>query len=152
MGKKLKKSASLFFAIYLCLSVFFSGRMLSATAATPSEIMPMYNNTSCVSSNIGISSSGQLTIYYDYTGFPGKTSKAVITTYIERKTLGLFWKRVENGQTNNEWVDTKFGVDCSYFRVFQLPSSGTYRVTVTYQIYGSGGAADNIKCVMKDSY
>ena len=86
----------------------------------------------------------KLKIYYDYTGLSGKTTKVVITTYIEKKTLGLFWSRVENGQPNNQWVDTSY--------TFQLSSTGTYRVTVTYKVYGSGGAADEIKCVMKDSY
>ncbi len=137
--------------LVLCLSVvpFCS---VSAAAATPDEVMPLYNNTSSASSNINISSNGQLKIYYDYTGLSGKTTKVVITTYIEKRTLGLFWTRVDNGQSNDQWVDTSYSLDYYNLRTFQLSSTGTYRVTVIYKVYGSGGTADEIKCVMKDSY
>lgn len=149
MNKQIKKITSAI--LIFCLSV--TGMCaITASAVTPKIIAPLYNNTSSASSNINISNSGQLKIYYDYTGLSGKTTKVVITTYIEKKTLGLFWSRVENGQPNNQWVDTSYTLDYYKLRTFQLSSTGTYRVTVTYKVYGSGGAADEIKCVMKDSY
>lgn len=137
--------------LVLCLSIvpFFS---VSAAAATQEEVMPLYNNTASVTTAMNINSSGKMTISYQYSGYPSTTTKAVITTYIEKKTLGLFWSRVDIGTTDDQWVDTINDYRYTGSRTYQLSSSGTYRVTVVYKIYGSGGAADEIEYQAKDSY
>ena len=99
MNKQIKKIISAI--LIFCLSV--TGMCaITASAATPKIIAPQYNNTSSASSNMNISNSGQLKIYYDYTGLSGKTTKVVITTYIEKKTLGLFGQelKTDNRTTN----------------------------------------------------
>ncbi len=137
--------------LVLCLSIVpvFS---VSAAAATQEEVMPLYNNTASVTTAMNINSSGKMTISYQYSGYPSTTTKAVITTYIEKKILGLFWSRVDIGTTDDQWVDTINDYRYTGSRTYQLSSSGTYRVTVVYKIYGSGGAADEIEYQAKDSY
>lgn len=49
-----------------------------------------FNNTILASSVADVSSSGLLTVTNQYQGIPGKTTKGEITTYIEKKTWGLF--------------------------------------------------------------
>ena len=143
--------------LILCMSILAVQPVSAADLGTHSrnvvdEIMPLYNNVGTVNSNMSISSSGKMTINYMYTGAPSTTTKAVITTYIEKRTLGLFWTRVDIGEPDNQWVDTI--KDYSYYgsRTHQLSSSGTYRVTITYKIYGTGGSADTITSEIKDSY
>ena len=135
----------------LCVSIipFCS---ISASAATQWDVMPLYNNTASVTTAMNINDSGIMTISYQYSGYPAATTKAVITTYIEKRTLGLFWSRVDIGTTGDEWVDTINDYRYTGSRTYQLPSSGTYRVTVVYKIYGSGGSADEIEYRSKDSY
>lgn len=125
---------------------------VSAATIMQNEIMPYFNNVNTATANLSISDNGKLTINYKYTGYSGVTTKAVITTYIEKKTLGLFWKRVDIGTTNNEWVDTIYNYKYTGSRTHQLSSTGTYRVTVNFKIYGSGGAADEIERQIKVSY
>lgn len=137
--------------LILCLTIVpFSP--VSAAVADGNEIMPYYNNVKSASTVISINTNGKLTITYSYSGSPSITTKAVITTYIEKKTLGLFWTRVDIGTTNDEWVDTINSYSYSGTRTYQLSSKGTYRVTTIYKIYGSGGAADEIECKAQDSY
>lgn len=124
----------------------------SASAATPEEITPRYNNTLSTTTAMNINSSGKMTISYEYSGYPSTTTKAVITTYIEKKVLGLFWSRVDIGTTDDQWVDTINNYSYEGTRTYQLSSSGTYRVTVVYKIYGTGGAADEINYQKTDSY
>lgn len=137
--------------LILCLSIIPLSPVSAATA-TPEEIMPLYNNVGSATATININSSGKLTIGYKYSGYSSITTKAVITTYIEKKTLGLFWKRVDIGTTDDQWVDTIKDYRYTGSRTHQLSASGTYRVTVIYKIYGSGGSADEIKCKATDSY
>lgn len=148
--KKIIKSA-LATVLVLCLSVIplYS---VSAEAVLEEEIRPLYNNVNTATANLSISDSGKMTINYKYTGSSGITTKAVITTYIEKKVLGLFWTRVDIGTTTDEWVDTINNYKYTGSRTHQLSSSGTYRVTVIYKIYGSGGAADEIEKQITASY
>lgn len=116
------------------------------------EIIPRYNNVSYAESNVTISSSGKMNITNSFSGSASVFSRAVITTYVERKTLGLFWTRVDIGQTDDEWVDTIYTNVYSGTHSHQLEKAGTYRVTVEYVIYGSGGAADTITREIEKTY
>ncbi|MBR6509315.1 MAG: hypothetical protein IKT38_01765 [Clostridia bacterium] len=147
MNKFIKRILSV--VLVLCMAMI---PVYSASAATPDEVMPCYNNTASTTTTMNINSSGKMTITYKYAGYSSITTKAVITTYIEKKTLGLFWSRVDIGQPDDQWVDTVYDYRYSATRTGQLPSSGTYRVTVVYKIYGSGGSADVIEYQAQDSY
>ena len=87
-----------------------------------------------------------------FQGIRGKTTKGEITTYVEKKTLGLFWTRVDIGQPNNQWVDVVYDYLYDGTHTFQLSNHGTYRITVVYVISGSGGAADTITQTMTKTY
>lgn len=149
------------FLLIICMSIIpfhsvgASGKTISSdvtSVTSANEVMPRYNNVASVNTQMSINSSGKMSISYSYKGFPSSTTKAVITTYIEKRTLGLFWSKVDIGQPNNQWVDTFTEYSHTGTRTYQLSSSGTYRTTVTYKIYGSGGSADTITSELKDSY
>lgn len=142
MKKQLK--AMLTAILVLCLFVV---PLHPVSAATP-----RYNNVSNVTAAISIDDEGELTITYKYVGDPSVTTKAVITTYVEKKFLGLFWKRVDIGTVNKEWVDTINHYTYTGSRIYRLSSSGTYRTTIVYKIYGTGGSADEIEIQKTDSY
>ena len=127
--------------------------VVSASAATPSnDIMPLYNNTSSANCAMSISDSGKMTISYRIYGYSSSTTKIVINTYIEKKVAGLFWSRVDIDQTNDEWIDTINKTSYIGSRSYQLSSNGTYRVNVTYTVYGTGGSADVIPFSIEKSY
>ena len=119
--------------LVMCLSIV-PLYPVSAIAITSDEISPYYNNVKSANTVISIDNSGKLTITYKYTGSSSITTKAVITTYIEQKVLGLFWSRINIGTTNNEWVDTIKKSSYSGSRTFQLASKGTYRVTAVLAV------------------
>lgn len=133
--------------ILLLLIVF-----IPANAAVKEEVSPCYNNVVSTDTFVSISNSGVIKTTNSYTGDRTVTTKAVITTYIEKKVLGLFWIRVDIGQVNDEWVDTIYNYEYTGSHSTQLPSTGTYRVTVKYIIYGSGGVADTIVKEVEKSY
>lgn len=137
------------------LSFFVMCMILISTVsfiANAVEITPRYNNVSSVASYAEISSSGVITITNKFSASASVFSRAVITTYVERKTLGLFWTRVDIGQTDDEWVDTIYNNVYSGTHSHQLEKTGTYRVTVEYVIFGSGGAADTITREIEEIY
>ena len=126
MKKSIKRT---FVAILiLCLSVVSLAPV--SAVAEGNEIMPLFNNVNNAIATASINNSGKITIGYKYIGSPSVTTKAVITTYI----------------------DTKYEATYVGSRTHQLPSKGTYRVTVIYKIYGTGGSADEIKRQVTASY
>lgn len=149
MKKRVKRIFTI--VLSLCLSIV-SLCSVTVSAATPDEVMPLYNNTSYASAGMSINSNGRMEITYDFSGLNAKTTKVVITTYIEKRTLGLFWSRVDNGQPDEQWVDTIYSIEHTKVRHFQLSSKGTYRVKILFKVYGSGGTADEIPYEIKDSY
>ena len=149
MKKHIKRILAITLMLCLCGMPVFS---VSAASNSKNEVMPYLNNAATVSTNMSINSSGKMTITYNVAGYSSLTTKIVITTYIEKRTLGLFWTRVDNGQTDDQWVDTIKDYKYNGVRNYNLSSSGTYRVTVAYKIYGSGGSADNVEQQIKDSY
>lgn len=149
MKKHIKRILAITLMLCLCVMPVFS---VSAASNSENEVMPCLNNAATVSTDMAINSSGKMTITYNVAGYSSLTTKIVITTYIEKRTLGLFWTRVDNGQTDDQWVDTIKDYKYNGVRNYNLSSSGTYRVTVAYKIYGSGGSADNVEQQIKDSY
>ncbi len=135
--------------LILVCSMFISSFSLSVCAG---GISPRYNNVHYATSDMLISSSGQAEITNSFSGDPSVFTKAIITTYIEKRILGIFWTKVDIGQTNDEWIDTIYTNVYSGTHSVQLPSTGTYRATVEYVIYGSGGSADTITKEIKKTY
>lgn len=140
--------------VLICTSVIMMfSASTSAVHADASELVaPYYNNVVTVDSTAAISSSGKLTARYSYDGSKTVTTKAVVTTYVEKKNSGLYWSRVDIGTTNDEWVDTINDYAYTGSHSVQLSSKGTYRVTFKLVIYGTGGTADEITRVKEIEY
>ena len=135
MNKTIKKTISVLLALITVFSV--TTCIVTAEEAPPSK--SLYYNY--VSTTAAVSSSGLLTINNNYRIKSGSGfSSAKISTYVERKVLGIFWSKVNNGQPNNTWVATPAILDYSRTYTLQLNQTGTYRVTAEYTFYGSSGS------------
>ena len=143
-----KKGRSLF--CFLSAVILVITASTSAFAASPIETQ--FNNTVSARSSVSISDSGLLTVSNKYQGIRGTTTKGEITTYIEKKTMGLFWKRVDIGQPNNQWYDVVYDYMYIGNYTFQLQAHGTYRITVIYVISGTGGDPDTITQTITKTY
>lgn len=138
--------------IPIILVIVILSTTIISVAASDLIATPYYNNTMGTSTNFVISSSGKATISTAYNGYSGRTTSATVTSYIEKRTLGLFWTRVDIGEPDNEWVDTSSAYTDSFVHVHYLESEGTYRATVVYEIRGSGGATDVIDYEQERTY
>ena len=90
----------------LFVAVLMFSTAMVAFAASPYETR--FNNTVTAISAASISDDGVLTVTNMYQGIKGTTTKGEITTYIEKKILGLYWMRVNIGQPNNQWLDVVY--------------------------------------------
>lgn len=130
--------------LVLCMAV------LPATAQE--SIMPRYNNTASTTTNFGISAAGKASVAGSYYAYIDYFQSATITTYIEKRTLGIFWSKVDIGTPNNEWVYTSTEPADGFGYEIYLNDKGTYRATVVYEISGTGGATDVIDYEQERTY
>lgn len=153
MSKSIRVRTLAFMLACVSLCMMFSVSSSAVVHAHAADIAtPYYNNVVTTDSTASISSSGKLTVRNSYDGEDGVTTKAIITTYVEKKVLGLFWTRVDIGTTDDEWVDTIYDHVYTGSHSIQLSSEGTYRITVKYVVYGTGGAADEIDWEFEREY
>lgn len=132
MNSRIKKIITLFLLLTVSMTLFI--QPANADGPTKSKYYSSVTTTAKVIS-------GVLYIHNDYT-VPSGTgfTNAKIQTYVERRTLGLFWVKVNNGQPNNTWVDTSTSLSYGKNYSLTLTQTGTYRVTAEYTFYGSSGS------------
>ncbi len=123
-------------AILLLTTLIFSLFIIPVQADEPSR--SKYYSTVRTSAYVD---SGVLKInnYYSISSNTGFSS-AEIHTYVERRTLGIFWIKVDNGQPDKTWVHTSTQQVYSKNYSLTLSQTGTYRVTAEYTFYGSSGS------------
>lgn len=117
-----------------------------AYATTPEyEIMPFLNTSIHATSTPDLSSSGSLSVTNTYSSGDSQITQVVVTTYVEKRSLLLFWNRVDIGVAGNEWID--HGVDGYFSKTHyaQMPSSGTYRVIATFDVYNGNTLLDSLE-------
>lgn len=135
---KIKKS-NLFSCILICLLLFSSTIVVYAT-----DVMPCYDNILYAETKAYLSDEGVLTIYNEYSAANDAIAEASITTYIEKRFLGIFWARVDIGVDGNAWTDTSTTSDYWNEYSFQLSSTGKYRITTEYIFTGIDGNIEEV--------
>ena len=132
MKINLKRTVALALTLMLSLSIF----MLPVYAEEISK--SKYFLTVATSAGINVNA---IEIHNSYTVSSGTGfTNAEMHTYVERKVLGLFWVKVDNGQPDKTWVDTSTSRAYAQVHSLVLPETGTYRATVEYRFYGSSGS------------
>ena len=128
--------------LMLCLGIMLSV-FASTVNASNDAITPRANNVANTYSDFYISGS-EAVVRLSYDGYNGVITGARITTVLQKRNLLVFWKDV------TEWVDTSSNIS-DYFEHRYSVASGTYRVQITYEISGTGGATDVIEDEIKAS-
>lgn len=141
-GEKMRKNI---IKRVVCVAVAFVIAMSTFSVFAAAQMVePYFNNVVEVSNLASVSSTGKLTITNRMIADSTVFNKAIITTYVEKKVLGLFWSRVDIGQTNDKWIDVIYTNSYVGTHTFQLSDKGTYKVTTEFVVFGSGGPADTI--------
>lgn len=144
----MKKIISILLAVISLVGVV----AFPAYANENADVEPCLNNGNNCLYCFKISSSGMLEVSVKYAGVYGAMTKITITTYIQKKTLSLFWTTVDIGTSNKKWIDTSTNVSGIITHQFQLKSTGTYRAVFKVVFSGTGGADDKIENKIEAKY
>lgn len=82
-----------------------------------------------------IADDGTATIMYTVSGL-SDSGKIVVKTYVERKTLGVFWSKIEQENGETEWTDVSTSLYTSHTHSVKVRENGTYRATMIIYVDG----------------
>lgn len=135
--------------ILVMLTLFAS--LLISVSADETVIQPRYNNAINAAAIFNISTDGNATLELRYIGYSTVFEEAIIVSKIQKNISGV-WVDVDIETPDNQWVDTSAVSTFSTTHSVQLAERGLYRAVVTFEIRGSGGAADIIEKTVEKTY
>ena len=132
MKKALRTAVSNLVVLLLTASLILPAYASHSDSQT--DLEPKYATYIDTYCTADISDSLRLSTYASY-AVTSEVTRVDITTFVEKRNLLVRWDRVDIGQPNNEWTDIRYGATNSVSHSKQLSSSGTYRVTVVFEVY-----------------
>jgi len=86
-----------------------------------------------------------------YNGNPDTFTVAKLTVTFQKRFLGIFWRTVDIGTENNEWVAYCYDLRGDFYDNVTMNGTGTYRANFKLEIMG-GGSVDVIEKTMQCQY
>jgi hypothetical protein len=142
------------FVIALLTISIFAGRgfVVLADSAADDQISPYYNNCYGCSCTFAVTDTGEAHVNVTYHAINDAFSEARVTVKIQKRFLGIFWKTVDIGLPNNEWIDTSTDINGVFYNSFDVDGTGTYRAIFTVEIIGIDGSVDVIEDTIESKY
>ena len=122
-----------FLGFVLCVSLMLSFMSIPVKAA---EVEPRYDVVSNTRASFTINDY-VAKVVVSYESSLNKVQEAKVTTKLEKQVFWFFWER------EYEWIDVSINYVDSFTHTYGV-SSGTYRITVTFEITGTDGTSDTI--------
>lgn len=117
-----------------------------------SEAVPYWDNCNKCSFSFNVLDPGEAHVNVSYVAESSVFVQAKSTVKIQKKFLGLFWRTVDIGETNNEWVEYCTDVYGDLYNCFTVDGTGTYRAVFTLEITGTDGSVDVIEDTIEYKY
>ena len=121
-------------------------------------VLPVYAADARMSHGIhayvtfGITDTGLSEVSIIYGANTTSFTHITVETYIQKRSLGFIWTKVDNGETDKTWVDTSTEIDGMFLHQLQLSDKGTYRAVYTITFSGTGAEDDVIEDKLEYKY
>ena len=134
---KMKKSVKTTITILLTILLLWCGWTATYASEANEGIMPRLDYAYDFSMAFGVIDPGVADFFVSYNGNPNTFMVAKLTVTFEKKVLGLFWRTVDIGTENNEWVGYNADLQGDFFDYVTLDGTGTYRANFRLEIMGA---------------
>ena len=145
--------------LILILSMLFvmgvGGFTVSATEPSfvnSEAVSPRYANCNQCYFSFEVLDPGEAHVVVTYIAKADVFTRADLTVKIQKKFLGIFWKTVDIGIPNNEWVPYSTAVNGQFYKSFSVDGTGTYRAVFRLEIHGTSGSVDTIENTVEYIY
>ena len=141
--------------LVLILSMLFVmgiGTFTVSAAENEGTVTPRFTNCDQCNFIFRVLDPGEAHISVRYSAKADVFTQAKLTVKIQKKFLGLFWRTVDIGTTNDEWIAYSNDVYGEFYNYFNVDGTGTYRAVFCVEIYGTSGAVDTIENTIEYKY
>ena len=142
----------------LILSMLFvtvvGGLTVSASEYSLSNdnISPRFTNCDICDFTFNVLDPGDAHVAVTYSAKADVFVQAKLTVKIQKKFLGLFWKDVDIGLTDNEWVEYSYDIHGQFYNYFPADGTGLYRAVIRLEMHGTTGVSDVIEDTIEFRY
>ena len=148
----MKKNVKVFLTMVMIALMLWSTCVSVYASDADAGIMPCLDNCYDFAMTFGVYAPGVAEFTVDYNGNEATFTQAKLTVTFQKKFLGLFWRTVDIGTTNNEWVGYCTDLRGSFYDTVTMNGTGTYRANFTLEIYGTSGTTDVIEETIECKY
>ena len=128
---------------FLCTPTVSASQIPERIEGEAPGITPCWNNVDDVRFNFRIySGTGELKVNYGgYSTF----AYAKLTVKVQKRTLGIFWRTVDIGEPDNEWITASANSSDQFLKIFTVEDTGTYRAKFLLEVTGTNGETEEIE-------
>ena len=138
--------------ILMCILLISCPITAYASEISNEQLMPRFSNCSKCVVTFTVSDPNTAYVGVTYNAYSDTFVQAKVTVQIQKKFLGLFWRTVDIGYSNNEWVDYSSAVNGYFYNSFTIDGTGTYRANFVVEIKGKDGSVDVIEDSIERRY
>ena len=147
----MKQSVKTIISILLTILLLWCGCTATYASETDAGIAPCLDYAYDFSMAFVVIDPGVADFFVSYNGNPNTFMVAKLTVTFEKRVLGVFWRTVEIGTENNEWIGYNADLQGDFYDNVTLDGTGTYRANFRLQIYGAD-SSDVIEKTMSKQY
>ena len=150
-----KRVVTLILILSMLVVSVVGGFVISAeefSAGSEESIFPRFTNCNQCDFAFAVIAPGEAQVLVTYYAKSDVFTQARLTVKIQKKFLGLFWRTVDIGTTNDEWVAYSSATNGQFYNSFDVDGTGTYRAVFCLEIYGTSGAVDTIEDTIEFKY
>ena len=147
----MKKRVKAIIAVVLSILMLWCGCATTYASEADAGIAPCLDYAYDTSMSFVVIEPGVADFMVSYNGNPNTFMVAKLTVKFEKKVLGVFWRTVDIGTENNEWVGYNADLQGVFFDYVTLDGTGTYRANFRLEIMGAD-SSDIIEETMTYKY
>ena len=148
----MKKNVKVFLTMIMAVLMLWTASVSVYASDADAGIMPRLDNCHDFVMTFTVADPGVAHFAVDYNGNENTFVQAKLTVVFQKKFLGLFWRKVDIGTTNNEWVAYSTELQYMFYDTVTMDGTGTYRANFTLEISGTGGTTDVIEETIECKY
>ena len=147
----MKKNMKTIVTVMLNILLLWCGCFSAYANNADDGVAPCLDNAYDATISFVVIDPGVADFFVSYNGNPDTFMVAKLTVTFEKRFLGVFWRTVDIGWENNEWVGRNADLQGDFYDNVTLDGTGTYRANFTLTIYGPD-TADVIEKTLSYQY
>ena len=147
----MKKSVKMIITVMLSILLLWCGCATAYASDENSGVAPCLDNAHTFSMAFVVIDPGVADFMVSYNGNPDTFMVAKLTVTFEKRFLGVFWRTVDIGLENNEWVEYNTDLRGDFYDDVTMDGTGTYRANFKLEIFGPD-TVDVIEKTMQCQY